>query len=206
MPTNSPFEGPPNDTREEILRAAFLVVQKHGYDGLSMNRIADEVGIQKSSVYHHYSDKDTLLLSLVDYVMAELEYRIMQPDDATPLQKLKLFIDQVIFGRSVSSKGAVSPPAEPTLQVFLQIRAQATYAEPYQEKVTEIERLQQAHIVDIIQRGIASGDFRDIATEPIAALLVTLATGVLSRRVTTTVDLNPVHEAIHEYLRVILIK
>ncbi|TSD13485.1 hypothetical protein DP107_11685 [Haloglomus irregulare] len=49
-------------TRERILRAALSVLQERGYEGLSMAAIAEEAGIEKASIYHHYSNKDELLL------------------------------------------------------------------------------------------------------------------------------------------------
>lgn len=207
MDIESPFEGPPEDTREEILRAAFLVLQQHGYSGLSMNRIADEVGLQKASVYHHYSDKDSLLLALVDYVIEEIKYRTVQPDGTEPLQQLQRFIDQVVFGQETATESPpLSPPSEATIQVFIQIRAQAAHTQAYQAKVTKIDQLHQNHIADIIQRGIDEGAFRDVNADHVAAVLTTLATGVLLRRVTTTVDLEPVRKATHAYLRETLLE
>jgi AcrR family transcriptional regulator len=202
MDIESPFEGPPEDTREELLRAAFLVLQQHGYSGLSMNRIANEAGLQKASVYYHYSDKDSLLLALVDYVIEELKYRTVQPDGTEPLQQLQRFIDQVVFGQETSTEPpTLSPPSEATIQVFIQIRAQAAHTQAYQEKVTQIDQIHQNHIADIIQRGIDEGAFHDVDADQIAAMLTTLATGVLLRRVTTTIDLEPVRKATHAYLR-----
>ena len=206
MDIDSPFEGPPEDTREEILRAAFLVLQEHGYSGLSMSRIADEVGLQKASVYHHYSDKDSLLLALVDYVIEEMKYRMVQQEDGDSLQQLQCFIDQVAFGRQMEGELAgFSPPSEETLRVFIQIRARATHDDAYRKKITEITRLQQDHIADVIQAGIDSGQFADVDAERVAAVVATLLIGIFSRRVTTNADVEPVREAIHAYLETVLV-
>ncbi|MDL0119310.1 TetR/AcrR family transcriptional regulator [Halobacterium salinarum] len=206
MNGDSPFAGPPEDTREEILRAAFLVLQRDGYGGLSMNRIAEEVGLQKASVYHHYAEKDTLLLALVDYVVEELRYRIVQSDDEDPLQQLRRFIDEVVFGHHAGSDAtALSPPTDGTIRAFIQIRAQAVHDDDYREQITTIDRIQQEHIAEIIQRGVDAGEFRDVDPTQVASFISTLLTGVFTRRVTMTTDLTPVREATHAYLEAVLV-
>ncbi|MGB9964100.1 TetR/AcrR family transcriptional regulator [Halobacterium sp. CBA1126] len=205
MDIESPFAGPPEDTREGILRASFIVLERYGYSGLTMSRIAEEAGIEKASVYHYYSDKDSLLLALVDYVIEEMKYRTVQREDADPLQQLRCFIDQIVFGRQINGEPTgFSPPSEETLRVFIQIRAQATHDDAYREKITEITRLQQDHIRDVIQAGIDSGQFADVDAECVASVVSTLLIGVFSRRVTTNADVEPVREAIHAYLETVL--
>gem|GEM_PF-5394021 len=180
-------------------------MQQHGYSELSMSRIAEGADIEKASVYHYYSNKDSLLLALVDYVIEEIKYRTVQPEDTDPIQQLQFFIDQIVFGRQTEPDDSdLSPPSEGTIAVFIQIRAQATYDDTYRKKITEIDRIQQQHIAEMLQAGIDSGQFADVDAEQIAAVLSTLLTGVFSRRVTTTADLEPVREAVHAYLEAIL--
>ena len=37
---------------------------KKGYDSVSLREIAEEVGIQKSSIYSHYSSKEAILMDI----------------------------------------------------------------------------------------------------------------------------------------------
>ncbi len=89
--------------------------------------------------------------------------------------------------------------------MFIQIRARATHDDAYREKITEITRLQQDHIADVIQAGIDRGQFADVDAERVAAVVSTLLIGVFSRRVTTSADVEPVREAIHAYLETVLV-
>lgn len=61
----------PNDvgTRARILRAAAMLFHARGYEGTSMKAIADVVGIQKSSLYHHFSSKDELLFEILQHTV-----------------------------------------------------------------------------------------------------------------------------------------
>jgi AcrR family transcriptional regulator len=58
--------------REEILDAAERIVEAEGADGLTMRRLADEVGMQAPSLYKHLRDKDELLASLQERALAAM--------------------------------------------------------------------------------------------------------------------------------------
>jgi AcrR family transcriptional regulator len=53
----------------DILRAARTLLAADGYAGLSMRRVAAEVGISLSNVQHYYQSKDALLEALLLYTM-----------------------------------------------------------------------------------------------------------------------------------------
>ena len=49
---------------KEILGVAARMFAEVGYDKTSFTAIADAVGIQRASIYHHYANKDALLLEI----------------------------------------------------------------------------------------------------------------------------------------------
>jgi AcrR family transcriptional regulator len=53
----------------DILQAARRLLAAEGYAGLSMRRVAAEVGISLSNVQHYYQSKDALLEALLLYTM-----------------------------------------------------------------------------------------------------------------------------------------
>lgn len=52
-------------TKTAIMNAAEDAVRKRGYNGFSLDEVAGEVGIQKSSIYYHFSSKSDLITALV---------------------------------------------------------------------------------------------------------------------------------------------
>lgn len=49
------------ETREKIFEAAKRILQKKGYEELSIKNICEEAGVSNGSFYHHFKTKDDLL-------------------------------------------------------------------------------------------------------------------------------------------------
>lgn len=49
------------ETKERIFRAAKQILQKKGYEELSIKNICEEAGVSNGSFYHHFKTKDDLL-------------------------------------------------------------------------------------------------------------------------------------------------
>ena len=59
-------------TKEKILDAALTLFAENGYNGTSVERIADSVGIKAPSLYKHFKGKEDILNSIID--AAEIRY------------------------------------------------------------------------------------------------------------------------------------
>src|SRR5665811_1135917 len=57
--------------REAIIRAALSMFAEHGYQGTSLRKLADRVGIEAGSLYNHISSKNDLLSDMVVYATEE---------------------------------------------------------------------------------------------------------------------------------------
>lgn len=49
------------ETKERIFQAAKKILQKNGYEDLSIKKICEEAGVSNGSFYHHFKTKDDLL-------------------------------------------------------------------------------------------------------------------------------------------------
>ena len=106
----NPFNAPPSsepDRRTEIYRQAARIICEKGFDGTSMNDIAEAVGLTKAGLYHHISGKRDLMFRIMTYGMDALHHEVVAPArsimDAE--QRLRMIIAnhvRLITGRSTS--------------------------------------------------------------------------------------------------------
>ncbi len=64
-------------TRKEILDAAVRVASLEGLVGLSIGRLADEVGMSKAGLFAHFGSKDALQLATVQAAQAQFIEEVM---------------------------------------------------------------------------------------------------------------------------------
>jgi AcrR family transcriptional regulator len=60
-------------SRERILRAAVALADRDGIEGISMRRLATELGVVPMALYKHVANKDELLDGMLDVVVEEFD-------------------------------------------------------------------------------------------------------------------------------------
>lgn len=60
-------------TRERIVRAAVGLADANGLTGMSMRKVAGELGFEVMSLYNHVANKNDLLRAMVEQVAAEVD-------------------------------------------------------------------------------------------------------------------------------------
>lgn len=96
------------DTKQKIFYEAVNLFSKEGYKGVSMRKIAKEVGIKESSIYNHYKNKEEILTSLFDYFSETLTvYKYNEEEIEKMLEYMSVedFFKHLImsFGKSLNS-------------------------------------------------------------------------------------------------------
>jgi AcrR family transcriptional regulator len=86
--------------RSDIIQAAAAIFRRKGFHGTSMQEIADAVGLQKASLYHHITSKQDILFAILEQALDLLiaDMRAVVDSDLSPEEKLKLAM-QVYMGR-----------------------------------------------------------------------------------------------------------
>ena len=88
MNSRSSSESP--KLRRILERAARLIFEK-GFDGTSMQDIADACGLTKAGLYHHVATKEALLIAIMEYGMDLFEEVVLARAEpiADPLERLR---------------------------------------------------------------------------------------------------------------------
>ena len=166
------------DTRNKILNSAQRLIQTRSFEGFSFQDIADEVGIRKASLYHHFDSKDAVAIAVLkrggDWVFGKLE----ATKELAPTERLERYIDlfrdlggkaeRMCPGGSFASVfGAVSPSVQRALHAFT--------------------KMQLDWLEGTVREGAASGAFaigeqapRDVALQIFSSVQGALLTGRLT--------------------------
>ena len=138
-------------TLEDIVSAAAKVFRTKGYHAATVRDIAEEVGILKGSLYHHFESKEALLYLVVKEPIAQL-YRTIAEIAATEgsaAEKLR---------RAISAHLEAFDRHYPHLFVYL--REREAVKRRFREKIgfspKEYERCWQ----QILREGVENGEFR----------------------------------------------
>jgi AcrR family transcriptional regulator len=68
-----PLPAAPPGTRTRALATALELFSRDGYDGVSMRQIAEELGVTKAALYHHFTSKEEIARELVGSYLAAVD-------------------------------------------------------------------------------------------------------------------------------------
>ncbi|WP_051951951.1 TetR/AcrR family transcriptional regulator [Actinacidiphila yeochonensis] len=71
---------PPRTSRAQILTAARQLIERDGWEQLTIRRLAAEIGVGATTLYHHIRDREDLLVQLLNHHIEQLD-RPRPPDD-----------------------------------------------------------------------------------------------------------------------------
>jgi AcrR family transcriptional regulator len=78
-----------------VYRIAAEIMCQKGYEGTSMNDIAEAAGLTKAGIYHYIRGKEELLFEIMTYAMDNLDQRIIGPaqEVADPENRLRAIVE-----------------------------------------------------------------------------------------------------------------
>ncbi|TPG35175.1 TetR/AcrR family transcriptional regulator [Mycolicibacterium hodleri] len=147
--------------REELLAVATKLFAARGYHGTRMDDVADAVGLNKATVYHYYASKSLILFdickSAADFTMDALH----DDPSASAREMIYHFTRRLLVGiASDVERGAVYFQEAPYITEWF-TEEQVAYIRKAESTVYE-------HVRDVIDRGIASGEFYDCDSHVLA--------------------------------------
>lgn len=86
---------PTRDTKSVILDTAARLFNQHGSQSVSTNRIAAEISISVGNLYYHFSNKEEIIRTLYDRMVAEVDEPWSDVGEPSINLLRKLFNDQI---------------------------------------------------------------------------------------------------------------
>ncbi|MFG2005045.1 TetR/AcrR family transcriptional regulator [Spirillospora sp. NPDC048911] len=71
-------------SRRRVLRAAVGLIDRDGLDALTMRRLAQEVGVEAMSLYHHVANKEAVFDGVVEVILGEVMAAVDEVDAPSP--------------------------------------------------------------------------------------------------------------------------
>jgi AcrR family transcriptional regulator len=68
-----PAPAPASGTRVRALKTALELFSRDGYDAVSMRQIAEELGVTKAALYHHFSSKEEIARELIGSYLSAVD-------------------------------------------------------------------------------------------------------------------------------------
>jgi AcrR family transcriptional regulator len=191
----------PKATRAKILKAAFKEFYRHGFQGGSLNRIVDEAGTTKGSIFHHFEGKNALGYAVVD----ELLYGAVDKEWFKPLQASSDPIAEI--KRIINAKGQQFAGNATMLCQGCPINNLAQEMSPldkgFQKRIARIYSDWRQSIATALENGIEHGTVRkDVSPSAVAAFLVAAFAGTEGtvKSAQSPELFRQIREALFEYL------
>ncbi len=162
-----------SDTRQQLLNAAVEEFAREGYVGANINRISQNAGFAKGTIYNYFTSKRNLMLALIDEIAtAQINFIMQQVEpEQDPIGRLRgffragfAFVSQHPAQAQVVISAVYGPDTE-----FMQRIYQA------------YDRLFMMIIEDILEVGIAHGDFQPVEPDHAVALIMSVYLGSCSQ-------------------------
>lgn len=88
------------ERREQLVRAAYLRVAQAGFEGLRLRQVADDVGIDHSTLHHYMATKQQLIAAVAEYATGQLRSTMPdEPDAASALRGHLAALHQIFESR-----------------------------------------------------------------------------------------------------------
>lgn len=153
----------------DMKRAATRLIAMHGFEGMNLRMLADEIGVKAGSFYNHIESKESLLHMLLSDTMAELKAGLdtALADAADPADALRRFVAFHIEFHAVRRD-----------QVFIGNAELRSLSEAHRRDIVAQRDAYEKRLAAILRAGEAAGRFAPGDVRVATYALIAMLTGV----------------------------
>ena len=142
-------------TRDRIVERAFSIATVDGLSGLTLGRLADDVGMSKSGLFAHFKSKEELDLAILDAAVVKFTEIVVKPAIAEPAGEPRV---RAIFDRWLTWDRHRSLPGG---CIFMQLGAELdAHPGPPRDAYVATQRRWIELLAQAARIAVAEGHFR----------------------------------------------
>ncbi len=164
--------GAPADARDRILEAACDMLAAEGVDDVRIARIATAAGVSPALVHYHFTTREALLTEALEHSFEQLgDLRTTAADDEqwTAAERLGWMIDQSL---------PFAGEGERDVRLWLELWGYAARRRDLRAFAAQLYERYDAWIAEVVEEGMASGEFKPGDAEDVTRRLVAMLDGV----------------------------
>ncbi|TVQ57288.1 MAG: TetR/AcrR family transcriptional regulator [Rhodobacteraceae bacterium] len=160
-------------TEAAIREAAVELIARHGFEGVSMRRLAEAVGVQAGTLYRYFPTKQALLASMMREHMRHLidSWRRARPATDDPAALLSAF-----------ARFHVRYHMDRRDEVFINYMELRSLDPENAPEIVALRKEYEGELRAILAQGVAKGVFRTPDVPVTAMALIAMLTGVTTWR------------------------
>ncbi|MDR1020770.1 MAG: TetR family transcriptional regulator [Synergistaceae bacterium] len=192
------------ETRRRLLESALGIMSERPFSKVSMNEIAEKIGLSKGAVYWHFKSKNDLLINLVENVCCEGEEELKANyADSESWDGLRLYFREEI-------KRAIQSDRSKRINMLMQRKVE--WPEAVREKIFSIMKeragtqrkmvegaLENMRLEGAIRGDVQTGDLAALITAIFHGLVISQFFGIFPMDVAKQIDF--IFDAFKEQLR-----
>lgn len=188
----STIEEHKRQTRAQILDAAADLFRSYGYADTNLGDISAYVGIGRTTLYEYFSDKEDVLVNLVEDRIPGVVDRLLAdvPDEVSLRERLgELIVRGLEFVSSDDDLGSILMREVPRL------------SEPAQRRIRRAHKPLEDEVIRLCAMGIESGEFRPFDSVDAGQLIFTVMMAAAERLRRDRDAKGKLHEAAETLVR-----
>jgi AcrR family transcriptional regulator len=157
--------------RQQIMETARRVFAEQGFHATRMSDIAQAIGVSQGTLYHYFCSKDDLFLALLDIWNERITEIVSQLPNAQVSSTDKFWmINQIAV--------AFFETSEDLLPVLVEFWAYALRHPDAAASFRRFFQTMQRSLIDILDEGIAAGEFKPIDVEMLSIVPLIVLDGI----------------------------
>ncbi|MEV0135072.1 TetR/AcrR family transcriptional regulator [Dactylosporangium sp. NPDC050688] len=165
--------------RKEILTGARTCFARHGYEGATVRRLEEEIGLSRGAIFHHFRDKDSLFLAVAEDDAATMVATVAQHG---LVQVMRDLLERAATDATAQQGADVAGWLGSQLEVSRRLRTDPEFAKRWavrSEAVAEAtrERLQRQREAGVLRADVPIGVLAQFLELAYDGLVLHLATG-----------------------------